>query len=78
MYRDFLRDDFLNRFFSLESIFFIYLTLPMIHLNIFCLYGTADGDYIICISSKTERKQKMQKMHVIYFFTNEINHRLTD
>ena len=44
----------------------------------FSVYGTADGDYIISVSSKTEWKQKIQNIHVVFFFTNEINVRLTD
>ena len=56
---------------------FISFILPMIHQNIFCLYGTADGAYIISVSRKTDGKQKTQEIHVMYFFTNEIKVRLT-
>ena len=74
----FFCDDFQNRFFSLELIFKCFTFLPMIHLNIFCLYCTSDGDYIISVSSKTDRKQKMQRIHVMFFFINEIIVRLSD
>ena len=57
--------------FFLDSIFFILFFLLMIHLNIFYQYGTADGDYIIF-------QQNRQKAENIYFFTNEINVRVTD